>query len=88
MQKTPHENEKEIIHKAKEHVRHTRTLHEFTDSILYQMHQCYLAGYMQAQADLPGEWQKGYDVGFKVYYEKYETLKKVLADLVEKEYRS
>lgn len=87
MQKTPHQNEQEIIEKAKNHVRHTQTIHDFTDGILYKMHQCYLAGYMQAQADMPSEWQNGYDAGFQVYYEKYESLKKALADLVEREYR-
>lgn len=88
MQKTQHENEKEVLEKAKKHVRHTRCLHEFTDGILYHMHQCYLAGYMQAQADLKCEWQNGFDQGFQTYYEKYESLKKVLADLVEKESRT
>lgn len=79
-------NEQEIIEKAKNHVRHTQTIHEFTDGILYNMHQCYLAGYMQAQADSTGEWQKGYDAGFQVYCEKYESFRKALADLVEREY--
>lgn len=85
MHKTAHQNEEDILKKAANHVKYTRYLHEFTDGILYKMEQCYLAGYMQAQADIPHQWEAGYNEALRISEHRIHALQNKLIEIIKTE---
>lgn len=79
--KTPLQNEQDVLTKASNYVVSTKYLQQMTDQILGNMRQSYLAGYQQCQFDNADVWQSGYNEALKIWATKYERLKKQLKQL-------
>lgn len=83
--KTPLQNEQDILARASNYVVSTKYLQQMTNEILGHMRQSYLAGYQQCQFDNADSWQAGYNEALKIWVTKYEEIKKQLKQLGESE---